>query len=55
VFPEQVDGPQGVVFGANTQAPVASQAVAPHSVPIGVQAAAQQFPVPAMPQMPDVH
>src|SRR5581483_10668432 len=55
-----VDGPthsagmQTVVLSAKTQAPVlASQSTEPQGVLTFEQAAAQQWPVPAMPQIPE--
>jgi hypothetical protein len=42
------------VLSGNTQAPVASQPVAPQIPPVGLHAAVQQLPDPVVPQTPDV-
>ncbi len=45
---------QSVVAPGPTHVPLVSQLVAPHT-PVVVQAMAQQFPVPLVPQMPLAH
>jgi hypothetical protein len=52
VLPEQ-DDPQLVPLPGPTHAPPALHEVAPHT-PVMMHAAAQQLPVPLVPQMPDV-
>jgi hypothetical protein len=53
VLPVQVD-PQAVELPGPTHAPVASQLVAPH-VPVVLHVAVQQFPVPIVPQIAEIH
>jgi hypothetical protein len=54
VLREQLGGdPQGVVFAGYVHAPDPSHAEAPQVASAMLHAAAQQFPVPLMPQTPD--
>ncbi len=56
VLPEHDTAPHDVDDDGKTQAPLALQSVAPQVVPVGLQAAEQQWvPVPETPQTPLVH